>query len=308
LPRNSTESRTAAILSLTLSDQQFLTGKKGDKPVTVAGELRIAQGNGRLPVVVLMHGSGGIGAGPQAWAGKFNSAGISTFTIDGFTGRGLAMVGSNQAALGRCNLIIDIFRSLEILEKHPAVDASRIGLMGFSRGGQAALYASVERFRRMWKTSEADFAAYIPFYPDCGTTYLNDETVAARPIRVFHGPDDDANSVSNTKKYIARLRSAGADVELTEYAGAHHTFDNPLLFGKIIETSLQSVCNCDIREIEDGLLVNTATGKPFSYDDACVQFGPHVGGDAAATQHAYEAVLSLLYEQFGLMRPRCELT
>src|SRR5439155_19970254 len=49
------------IPSLTLSDQQFLTGDtNGAQPVTVAGELRIAQGIGRLPAVVLMHGSGGI--------------------------------------------------------------------------------------------------------------------------------------------------------------------------------------------------------------------------------------------------------
>ena len=46
-----------AIPTLTLSDQQFLTGDANGKPVTVAGEFRIAQGGGRLPVVVLMHGS-----------------------------------------------------------------------------------------------------------------------------------------------------------------------------------------------------------------------------------------------------------
>jgi hypothetical protein len=44
-----------AIPSLTLSDRQFLTGDANGKPVTVAGEFRIAQGSGRLPVVVLMH-------------------------------------------------------------------------------------------------------------------------------------------------------------------------------------------------------------------------------------------------------------
>ena len=49
-----------AIPSLTISDQQFLTGDANGKPVTVAGEFRIAQGTGRLPVVVLMHGSSGV--------------------------------------------------------------------------------------------------------------------------------------------------------------------------------------------------------------------------------------------------------
>ena len=62
-----------AIPTLTLSDQQFLTGDANGKPATVAGELRIAQGSGRLPVVVLMHGSSGVGAAMEPWVHHFNA-------------------------------------------------------------------------------------------------------------------------------------------------------------------------------------------------------------------------------------------
>ena len=129
-----------AIPSLTISDQQFLTGDANGKQVTVAGEFRIAQGGGKLPVVVLMHGSSGVGAGMDPWVRHLNAMGISTFVIDGFSGRGLTAVGPNQGLLGRLNFIVDIYRSLEILGKHPRVDPDRIVLMGFSRGGQATLY------------------------------------------------------------------------------------------------------------------------------------------------------------------------
>ena len=78
-----------AIPTLTISDQQFLSGDTNGKPVTVGGELRIAQGAGHLPVVVMMHGSGGVPPTIEAWAHQFNAMGISTFVIDGFTGRGL---------------------------------------------------------------------------------------------------------------------------------------------------------------------------------------------------------------------------
>jgi dienelactone hydrolase len=139
-----------AIPSLTLSDQQFLNGDANGKPVTMSGEFRVAQGNGRLPVVVLMHGSGGIGANIEPWTRTFNAMGISTLTIDGFTGRGLTSVNTNQALLGRLNFVLDIYRALELLAKHPRVDPERIALMGFSRGGQAALYASLTRFNRFW--------------------------------------------------------------------------------------------------------------------------------------------------------------
>ena len=51
------------IETLTLTDQQFLTGdKSAAKAAVIAGELRLPQGAaGRLPAVVLMHGSGGAG-------------------------------------------------------------------------------------------------------------------------------------------------------------------------------------------------------------------------------------------------------
>src|ERR1700748_1602707 len=200
------------IPSLTISDQQFLTGDANGKPVIVGGEFRIAQGDGRLPVVVLMHGSSGVGASIEPWVHQFNAMGISTFVIDGFSGRGLTAVGPNQALLGRLNLILDIYRSLEILAKHPRVDPDRIVLMGFLRGGQATLYASLDRFDKLWNLSGIRFAAHIPFYADCSTTYVGDTDVTERPIRLFHGTPDDYNPVASCKAYVTRLQEAKRDV------------------------------------------------------------------------------------------------
>src|SRR2546425_6789850 len=135
----------------------------------------------------MVHGSGGIGASIDVWSKEFIEMGIATFVIDGFTGRGLTRVSNDQALLGRLNLILDAYRALDILAKHPRADAQRIALMGFSRGGQAALYASLKRFHQSWNKSGAEFAAYIPFYPDCMTTFVSDTDVADRPIRIFHG-------------------------------------------------------------------------------------------------------------------------
>ncbi len=247
-----------AIPSLTISDQQFLTGDANGKQVTVAGEFRIAQGSGKLPVVVLMHGSSGVGAGMDPWVRHFNAMGISTFVIDGFSGRGLTAVGPNQALLGRLNFIVDIYRSLEILAKHPRVDPDRIVLMGFSRGGQAALYASLERFHKLWNKSGVQFAAYIPFYPDCSTSYATDTETVARPIRIFHGTPDDYNPVASCKAYLARLQEAKRDVVLTEYPDSEHGFDAGLLGVSTVtvSTNAQSARNCRLKEGEGGVLMN----------------------------------------------------
>src|ERR1043165_4254709 len=290
-----------AIPTLTLSDQQFLSGDANGKAATVTGEFRIAQGSGKLPVVVLVHGSGGMGPNIESWARELNAMGISTFALDGFTGRGLTSVNMDQALLGRLAFTLDAYRMLDVLAKHPRVDTARIVLMGFSRGGQGALFASLKRFHQMWNKSGIEFAAYIPFYPDCMTTYQADTDVADKPIRIFHGTPDDYNPVAACKKYIERLRAAGRDVQLTEYPNAQHGFDNPLGTAAPFQVKgAQTVRACQIAEEPKGVLINAVSKEPFSYKDPCVQSDPHVNHDAEATRAAKVAVKEVLRAMFKL--------
>jgi dienelactone hydrolase len=290
-----------AVPSVWITDEQFLTGDDKGKAITVGAELRIAQGKGKLPLVVLMHGSSGIGGNVPFWARELNAMGISTLTIDGMTARGLAGVGENQALIGRLNFIVDIYRSLEAVAKHPRIDTSKVALMGFSRGGQAALYASVQRFQKLWNKSGIDFAAYIPFYPDCATTYDGDIDTGAAPIRIFHGAPDNYNPVASCKKFIARLKDAKRDVELTEYPNAQHGFDNPLApTTPAVATNSQSVRDCTIKETAPGALTNVETNATFTFKDACVKLSPLVGSDPAATDAARVAVKAFLKATFKL--------
>jgi dienelactone hydrolase len=290
-----------SIKSLTISDGQFLKGDNNGKPEVVSGYLRIAQGSGRLPVVVLLHGSSGMGPNTDVWTKEFNEMGISTFALDCFTGRGLTVVGTDQALLGRLNMILDAYRALEILVRHPRVDPTRIVLMGFSRGGQATLYASLKRFNQTWNKSGIEYAAYIPFYPDCTNTYRSDTELVGRPVRIFHGALDDYAPATPCEAYVARLKSAGNDVQLTKYPKGQHAFDNPLAgLTPTVMKNAQTVRRCVIREEPLGELTNAATGQPFSYKDACVERNPHVEYDPAATQAAKQSVKDFLKEVLKL--------
>jgi dienelactone hydrolase len=302
-PVNDMPTRTElhAINTLTLSDAQFLSGDANAKATITTGALRIPSGQGRLPMVVLQHGSGGMAANIDVWSRELNALGVSTLALDGFTGRGLTSVNTNQALLGRLNFVLDIYRALDVLAKHPRVDPQRIALMGFSRGGQAALYASLKRFHNMWNRSGIEFAAYIPFYPDCATTFIADTEVADRPIRIFGGTQDDYNPIALCKAYVARLKAAGRDAQVTEYPTASHAFDNPL--GPVppaVVAGGQSVRHCTIREEPTGVLINASTHQPFTYKDTCVEIGPHVGYDAAATETAKMSVKEILNTVFAL--------
>src|SRR5262245_41915310 len=165
------------IETLTLSDQQFLTGDKNGKAVTIAGELRIPRGvTGKMPAVVLLHGSGGIGPGPELWAKHFNEMGIASFVLDSFSARGIVSTSADQAQLGRVNMILDAYRSHEMLAAHPRIDAARIAVIGFSRGGTSALYSSMRRFQEMW-SPRAVFALHIPLYASCSATRSEERRV-----------------------------------------------------------------------------------------------------------------------------------
>ena len=153
----------------------------------------------------------------------------------------------------------------------------------------------------VWNKSGVAFAAYVPFYPDCATTFVGDTDTAEAPIRIFGGSMDDYNPIALCKAYAARLKAAGRDVEVTEYPNAQHSFDNPL--GSTTPTlspQSQSVRNCKIVEEPLGLLVNAASKEPFTYKDGCVQLGPHLGHDPEATAQAKQAVLGFVRGVFKM--------
>lgn len=280
-----------AVPSVTMSDQDFLSGRKDGKPVTLAGQLRIPRpGTDKLPAVVLLHGSGGVGTNVVDWEDVLNAMGVATFVLDAFTGRGIVSTSANQGLLGRLAMTYDAYRALEVLSKHPRIDAQRIGVMGFSRGGQAALYAAVKRFQRMHAPAGRDFAAYIPFYASCGTKFVADDEVSPSPIRLFHGAADNYVPVGPCREYVARLKTKGGNVALTEYAGAHHVFDGRAFRTPVVAAKSQSTRSCQLAEGQGGAVMNVKTGQPFTYADACVELGPTIAYDENAHAQALKAV------------------
>lgn len=287
--------------STTLSDQEFLTGQKEGKPVVLAGELRIPKtGTDRLPAVVLIHGSGGVSGYVDDWVHWLNTMGIATFVFDSFTARGIVNTINDQEQLGRLAMIVDAYRALELLAKHPRIDPERIVVMGFSRGGQAALYASLKRFQSVHGPTGAAFAGYIVFYPDCTYAYIDDVNVAEKPIRIFHGAADDYNPVAPCRSYVERLRKAGKDVQLAEYVGAQHVFDSMALKTPMKLTQAQTTRQCKLEEIAGGRIINSQTKQVFSYSDPCVERGATIAYDPQAYTEAQKAVKEFVTAVFKL--------
>jgi dienelactone hydrolase len=284
------------IETVTLTTNQFLSGNPYGKPAVVAGQLRIPKpGNNKLPAVVLVHGSGGVNASADRWAQDLNSIGIAVFVLDAFSGRGISSTVNDQAQLDTIAMMVDAYRALELLARHSRIDASRIAVMGFSKGGVAAVYSSSDRFRKMYAAAGTEFAAHIGLYTPCNTTYLDDDKTTGKPIRMFHGSSDDWVAIGPCREYVERLKLAGADVTLTEYPGAYHAYDAFLLKEPLSLPQAQTGRNCAAREDRNGVVVNAKTGTPFTFpDDPCVERGVHIAYDAAAYQATVNAVKEFL--------------
>ncbi|WP_126452922.1 dienelactone hydrolase family protein [Sulfuriflexus mobilis] len=264
------------IQSMTLTDQEFLRGNKNGKPVTISGELRYPRKKmKKYPVIVLVHGSGGVSGYVDDWAQFINKMGVAVFILDSFTGRGLYKVNNDQSKLGRLAMVVDAYRALDLLSEHKRIDPQRIAVMGFSRGGQVTLYSSMKRFHRL-HGSNHEFSGYIAFYPSCITHYKEDQNIVDKPVRIFHGSADNYNPVVTCRTFANRLKSLGKDVVLHEYPNAHHVFDYKKLVKPIVLKKAQTTRSCRLKEVDKGVIVNAKSGKRFTYKDPCVELGPTI--------------------------------
>lgn len=299
VPAASAMDEMVDVPSRTLVDEDFLRGDASSAmPVTLTGNLSGPDAGERQPVVILLHGTDGPTSGAaRSWRRFLNSIGITTLLLDSYTGRGLAQVSADQGSFGQFTQIYDAYRAADVLAADPRVDGSRIALMGFSRGGVTALYSAMMRFQEAFGPGQAAIVAHLPFYPGCNFALVDELRVAEAPIREFHGADDDWTLAAPCRDYIARLQAAGADAMMTEYPGALHGFDNNANPAYYSDETNQTSRSCFRREV-NGQLVNAETGAPFTYADACVEYGPSsMFNDAAATA-AQAAVRSILAEVF----------
>jgi dienelactone hydrolase len=185
-------------------------------------------------------------------------------------------------------MIGDAYRALELLATHPRIDAARIGVLGWSKGGGVSLYASVKRFQRLGGLAGVEFAIYLPFYPSCNTRWVGDEGVSDRPIRIFHGEADDQALYTRCREYAERLRGAGKDAEIVGYPGAAHGFDDlssPRT--ATVYRNRQNFSQCSFDEARPRPDLN-------AYLSSCRTLGVTVAYDAKAHADALQRVKALL--------------
>jgi hypothetical protein len=96
------------------------------------------------------------------------------------------------------------------------------------------------------------------------------------------------------------LSKSGKDIRLIEYPDAHHVFDAPAFREPRKLAAAPTTRGCLMVEGDNGTVLNQETKQPFSYSDACVEKGPTVAYQEAASTQARAYVRGVLKEVFAL--------
>jgi dienelactone hydrolase len=264
-------------------------------PTTIVGTLTLPPHPGKVPAMVIAHGSGGITPGREdAWARRMVAQGVAAFVVDSFGPRGVASTAADQSRVSNMANTADALFALRLLGSHPRIDATRIGVMGFSRGGQVALYTALEPFRKAVLPGGERFALHVAFYASCSLPYIAN-AVSPAPILLLLGGADDYTPADHCTRYADWFRSQGAPVERIVFSGAHHGFDVPMDLRRMTQAQTARRCGMDIvLEPSHGRRWSTGETVPAdrigAYLRECMERGATFGGDALALSGAQDAL------------------
>jgi dienelactone hydrolase len=172
----------------------------------------------RVAAVIVLHGCGGFGTLDQTLAHHLPEHGIATYYVDYF---GLTPPPSRKGFCNAHGAVRDAFTTwLRIardataaLERVPAVDARRVGAVGWSLGGGLALTAA-EQFPHLFASLVLFSAA--AFGPDL------QEVGRLPPTLVLSGGSGDVVPVSEAVALFRALRRDHVAAELHVYPHGNH--------------------------------------------------------------------------------------
>ncbi len=283
------------------------TGASAEKPV---------------PAMVIIHGSGGIAEGREKEYAKFLAVnGIASLVMHYYDARGVdldAHYMSKVMSTTEVDLIVDAYASLKALGTHPAIDAARIGVMGFSYGGMATRYTINKQMKDLLAPDALPFAAHIDLYGPCHQSLITPKTTGAAYLSL-RGKKDASIDHKVCADVEAILSENGAKVQTHIYETAGHAWESTRT-RKLYEDAPYVVGDCRFGYTKEG----QATINGYADDGAepaidasrttrafkrvgiqvsashCIKYGYIMGEDIQTRDDAYKRIINFLQESFSM--------
>jgi len=202
---------------------------------TLHAQLFKPEGNGPFPVVIALHGCGGLGGHSEPvqaryrdWAEELLRDGKAVLFPDSYGSRELGPQCRvrERRVTARRERVADILAARQWLMQQSWVARDRISLMGWANGASALLWAV--RPQLLLRHAEPDFRSAVAFYPDCRlSSGLGWSTRI--PTLVLIGAKDDVSSPPACRQMVEGAHGRSALTRIVVYPGAYHDFDRPNL-------------------------------------------------------------------------------
>ncbi len=273
-----------------------------------------------VPAMVILHGSGGIKEGREMrYAKLFAKNGIASFVVDYYEPRGVKVDTPYQMKTmiaTEVDVMSDAYSALKILGTHPAIDAARIGVTGYSYGGMATRYVLDDRLKDIMAPNVPPFALHMDIYGPCHQTLGHEGTTGA-PYLAIHGDNDNSVDPKLCQDVYKVMAAAGTQVESHLMPGAGHAWENASPRKVFEEGSYVRGCNFTFDSETGAFLVDGQAGfQPLpemnrpqramvraglgKLAGKCVGQGYLVGSDPGTDKKSKAIQLEFMKRKFGL--------
>jgi dienelactone hydrolase len=187
--------------------------------------LKLPQGRGPFPVVIVLHGCGGRGPSQLTWAHRLNGWGYAALIPDSMTPRGVTRVcePESQPFVTPRDRVGDVGSAVAWLRTRPEIDPTRIAVLGQSHGGAAAALATESIY------DDFRLKAAVDYYGAC----IEPEAHGTVPLLVLAGEADDWGHPALRCEAYGEAVGSAQPFEIHTYPGVHHAFENPDMVGSV---------------------------------------------------------------------------